>query len=335
MVGAWRRPPACRGRLRGAPPRGRRSRNAGGLNLYAYAENDPLNRSDYLGLATLLATERITIRDTFLGIGPSIHFLLDFARDRSDRPFAAGTGITQFTLQFDVVRSKDPVDFVDPEGSAFPGKDQEPTPGDDVLASALPEDDEPFMTAEETASVGDIFLDGLQGAISAAGLIPVLGEAADLANAGISILRGRPGEAAIDAISAATGPGQATGAGLAGLRLGRAGKGIFGRIKGIFSRGSKAAKNADDLVISSRRPSRAGSDTSRAQQALQKKIDRGSTAFGTDKSQEAAERIIRDITENPSRTVTRPNGVDIFDAQGRGVRIKNGEFDTILAPDLP
>jgi len=57
-------------------------------------------------------------------------------------------------LQFDVVRSLDPVDFVDSEGREFPGKDQEPTPGDDVLEEAVAEEDEPFRTAADTANVG-------------------------------------------------------------------------------------------------------------------------------------------------------------------------------------
>jgi len=159
MVGAWRRPPACRGRLRGAPPRGRRSRNAGGLNLYAYAyaENDPLNRSDFLGLATLQPTVRKTVTVGFFALAPisSTEVYVDTESGRVFKIRVRSFASIFVTRTFDVVQSGDPVDFVDPEGREFPGKDQEPTPGDDVLEEALAEEDEPFRTAADTRNVGE------------------------------------------------------------------------------------------------------------------------------------------------------------------------------------
>ncbi|MDP1696381.1 MAG: hypothetical protein Q8L45_01115, partial [Xanthomonadaceae bacterium] len=89
--------------------------------------------------------------------------------------------------------------------------------------------------------------------------------------------------------------------------------------------------------LSASRASRAGSQESRALQALRKKIDRGNEAFsGLPKTQEAANDLIRQTlgAKNPIiRTRTR-NGQtirDVFDqATGRGVRTIDGEFDTFV-----
>ena len=89
---------------------------------------------------------------------------------------------------------------------------------------------------------------------------------------------------------------------------------------------------ADDLIASSRRPAREGSRISRAVQSLQKKIDRGSKHFGTNKTSDAAEGLIRDILDDAQTAITRPNGVDIRDSLGWGIRITNDKFDTFLEP---
>ncbi len=86
----------------------------------------------------------------------------------------------------------------------------------------------------------------------------------------------------------------------------------------------------DELIRSSRRPAREGSRISRGVQALQKKIDRGSTHFGVDKTPEATEQLIREIMEDVQITIKRPNGVDYRDSSGRGVRMTDGCFDTFL-----
>ncbi|MDZ4377976.1 MAG: hypothetical protein U0973_07470, partial [Xanthomonadaceae bacterium] len=97
------------------------------------------------------------------------------------------------------------------------------------------------------------------------------------------------------------------------------------------------ARGIDDVISSASRASRAGSQESRALQALRKKIDRGNEAFsGLPKTQEAANDLIRQTlgAKNPIiRTRTR-NGQtirDVFDqATGRGVRTIDGEFDTFV-----
>ena len=91
---------------------------------------------------------------------------------------------------------------------------------------------------------------------------------------------------------------------------------------------------ADDLIASSQRPARKGSRISRGVQSLQKKIDRGSSLFGSEKSGTAAERLIKEILDDAQTAVTRPNGVDIRDSLGRGVRITDGKFDTFLEPGI-
>lgn len=70
----------------------------------------------------------------------------------------------------------------------------------------------------------------------------------------------------------------------------------------------------------------------RGTQSLQKKIDRGSTRFGLEKSQAAAERQIREITVDIQVGSSGGNGRDVFitDSHGRTIRIRDGEFDSFL-----
>ncbi len=89
----------------------------------------------------------------------------------------------------------------------------------------------------------------------------------------------------------------------------------------------------DDLVESSRRPARPGSDNvTRGRQALQKKIDRGSSDFGTEKTQEAAEKIIREIGNDIQSATADAGSVVIRDGAGRGIRISDDGFDTFFVP---
>jgi hypothetical protein len=89
---------------------------------------------------------------------------------------------------------------------------------------------------------------------------------------------------------------------------------------------------ADDLVSSAGRPSRSGSDISRGVQALQKRIDNGSSLFGNSKTQQAAERTIREIVKDAVSVSAKGNRVEFYDNIGRGVRMTDGEFDTYLNP---
>jgi len=98
----------------------------------------------------------------------------------------------------------------------------------------------------------------------------------------------------------------------------------------------------DDVITSASRPSRAGSTTSRALQALQKKISNPSKAanFGGLKANEAtANSIIREAFGAPYpvfRTSTNRAGQEVIDVlnpwTGRGVRLmkESGAFDTFV-----
>ncbi len=101
---------------------------------------------------------------------------------------------------------------------------------------------------------------------------------------------------------------------------GGASKGLIGRF-------------VDDVVESALRPSRLGSKTPRALQALQKRLDQGDLAFkDLDKSLEQAKKIIRKIL-NSENAIVKQKGknIDIFDPKtGRGVRLREGEFVTFL-----
>lgn len=97
------------------------------------------------------------------------------------------------------------------------------------------------------------------------------------------------------------------------------------------------SSNVDDVVDSALRPARAGSQDSRALQALKKKVDRGDSAFSNlPTTQDAALEVIKKTlnSKNPIiRTKTR-NGKavrDVFDpSTGRGVRTIDGKFDTFI-----
>ena len=94
--------------------------------------------------------------------------------------------------------------------------------------------------------------------------------------------------------------------------------------------------DVDDVLKSSRRPSRPGSNTPRGRQSLQKKVDRGDSAYqGLDKTQSKAEDIIENtLSSNRAYRESGPGDqVDVFNPEtGRGVRVIEGsnEFVTFL-----
>jgi hypothetical protein len=88
--------------------------------------------------------------------------------------------------------------------------------------------------AEE--DTGDKLLDGLQLGLDVVGLIPVVGEIADLANAGISLARGDYAGAALSVVSAVPFAGW----------LGTAGKAARRGAKAATEASEKAAKEAAD-----------------------------------------------------------------------------------------
>ncbi len=101
--------------------------------------------------------------------------------------------------------------------------------------------------------------------------------------------------------------------------------------------GTGLIKGVDDVVNSASRPARAGSQDSRALQALKKKIDRRDDAFsGLSKTEDTANDVIRQTlsAENPIVKTSTRNGKmqrDVFDpSTGRGVRTIDGEFDTFV-----
>ena len=95
-----------------------------------------------------------------------------------------------------------------------------------------------------------------------------------------------------------------------------------------------------DVLASSQRAARAGAQAAATKglQALQKKVDRGDAAYaGLPKTQAQAEAIIQQVFSSTKQVVQQ--GVnragqaytDVFDGgSGRGVRVVNGEFDTLV-----
>ncbi len=73
----------------------------------------------------------------------------------------------------------------------------------------------------------DNLLDKTQDALGLAGFLPGVGFFSDMANAGISLMRGRPGEAAVNALFALPGWGDIAAAGDKARKIG-------GRIAGRF-----------------------------------------------------------------------------------------------------
>ncbi len=74
----------------------------------------------------------------------------------------------------------------------------------------------------------DDTLDKLQDGLNIAGFLPGVGSVADLGNAGISLLRGRPGEAAMNALFAIPGLGDVAALPKAAKTVGRIAGRIFG-----------------------------------------------------------------------------------------------------------
>ena len=96
----------------------------------------------------------------------------------------------------------------------------------------------------------------------------------------------------------------------------------------------------DDVIESSLRPSKAGSETTRGVQAIQKRLDGKDPAYkGFSKTQEDVEKIIEETLGSSNINPIIKTGknknqqfrVDIFNsATGRGVRFVNGKFDTFV-----
>ena len=96
--------------------------------------------------------------------------------------------------------------------------------------------------------------------------------------------------------------------------------------------------DVEDVIESSRRPSGEGSETTRGVAALQKKLDRKNEPYsGLEKNQETAEDVIRGILETEKPTVqVGSDVVNVHDpVTGRGVRIRNGQFEGFLNPPHP
>jgi hypothetical protein len=91
-----------------------------------------------------------------------------------------------------------------------------------------------FNWVDEKKAKQNKALDALQGALSIGGFVPVLGAIPDLANAGISAMRGRWADAGISALSALPFAGDAFGT------INLASK--AGRIAGVGEEVSKAGR---------------------------------------------------------------------------------------------
>ena len=127
-----------------------------------------------------------------------------------------------------------------------------------------------------------------------------------------------------------------TAVGAIGPDAGIIGAGI---ISGAWAR-TALSRVADDVIASALRPSRLGSQDSRALSSLKKKVDRLDNAYsGVPKTHDAAVDIIRQTLNAKDPLITKyiKNGKkvrDVFDpSTGRGIRIRDNQFDTFLNLD--
>jgi len=251
---------------------------------------------------------RKTITQTYLGIGPEIVGLLDGIF--GDRPLiesgdaffdilVPNTGITLFRRTFDVVTSGKTVEFVDPDGRAVPTKEAVPTPGDDVLASAMADEDRPFATAEDTASVGET---------------DNIGER--IANAGISIVIG--GVIVTQADSPIIGPADAIGLGVA-----VSGSIVFGVGKTISSvielLQEKPQKSVDDLISESK-------PIKRKKAKRKRKTDLRENDGGFDRANDEFDSVVDPSTVKPINTKHGP-GRTGKTPDGRNITVRPGSTD--------
>jgi RHS repeat-associated protein len=128
---------------------------------------------------------RFTSPDEFTG-GPDE--LYNFAEDAADNPtFYADINNPQSLNKYQYTYNN-PVNMVDPDGH-WP----------DLSGFVVP-------SPKVTIAIISNPLDSLQAAISVVGIVPGAGEAADIANAAISVARGNYADAALD-LAGAAGPG--------------------------------------------------------------------------------------------------------------------------------
>jgi YD repeat-containing protein len=88
------------------------------------------------------------------------------------------------------------------------------------------------------------FMEGLHTVLDVVGMIPVIGEAADLVNAGLYVAQGRYGEAALAAASAIPLAGNVVGA----AKLGRRALKVADKLSGATALATKTANKALDAV---------------------------------------------------------------------------------------
>jgi len=187
------------------------------------------------------------------------------------------------------------VDFVDPEGRAVPGKDQEPTPGDDVLEEAVAEEDEPFRTAADTANVGEdvgISEDEID--------LPLL---IDIALIGADVVSGILTVADIIA-AGPTGEGIILAAGV------QAGKAKLKKAAIKKAVGGKAAGGVKNL--STKQLKKAGVDAEAAKKALVGKRDAGKFNLGIDSK--SGEVILTPVKKGSGPNV--PTGLTLDGLKG-------------------
>lgn len=120
--------------------------------------------------------------------------------------------------------------------------------GDAAASKGSAQGANPGVNAESVAEgvTGDKILDGLQTGLDVVGLIPGVGEFADLANAGISLARGDYAGAALSLLSAVPFAGWFGTAGKLGRRGAKAVEGTAA--KGSKAGGKKAGKEATEKV---------------------------------------------------------------------------------------
>ncbi len=179
-------------------------------NAYSYALNSPLSYSDPTGFYAKTATVYGDRSWDYASLSMLESLLWNSFYHSHQLPL-------YFNESFDAQLWNDGV---------LPGSAAVPLQGAVGVGEEMGPADRPM------GGLGSAVLDIGQAAIGLGGLIPIVGNAADVLNAGISTARGNYGEAILDGASAVPGAGHVSGAVMAGVRGKRAVSGIWDAISG-------------------------------------------------------------------------------------------------------
>ncbi|HED66643.1 MAG TPA: hypothetical protein ENJ09_13935 [Planctomycetes bacterium] len=239
------------------------------------------------------------------------------------QPVALEKGPVGWSWQFE-----DPDNPEDPEPS-----DKLDDPQADDTHEGDPDDEDP----EEE---GGGWLSWVHVALDAAGLVPGVGNIADLVNGGIYLVEGDYGNAALSGLAAVPIIGQEVGAGRLAAKYGDEALDAARYVDDAIDIGDAArgVGSLDDLSRAAGELDRNG--LTKAGRALQKHSSRPGSAFSTAASRAgdlnaAGQSIVDDILTAPGslQRENRLGGIDVLAPGGRGVRFNpNGSFRGFLEP---